>query len=61
MEDFMLDEFDYDDHEEVFEKMLDDQFIDSLEPEFTDEDYFDPDEVAANVSSEWENSRERLY
>lgn len=61
MDDFMLDEFDYRDHEEVFERMQDAEFIDSLEPEFTEENYYDPDEIAANVSSEWENSRERLY
>jgi hypothetical protein len=64
MDDFTLDDFDYQDyreHDEVFERMLDAQYLDSLDPEVMDDDDYDENELAANAASEWENSRERLY
>lgn len=61
MEDYMLDEPDYDD-ETVYDRMEDDAFLYALDPDPMEGEYYDFDEVAANASSDWENSRDKpLY
>ena len=54
--DYMLDEPDYIDQEEMMEAWADREFMEAMK-DFDIEDIFNEDEVAANASSDWENDR----
>lgn len=55
---YMLDDFDYRDQEEMLEAMADKEFVEAMQDFEFDYEYYDIDEVSANASSDWENDRE---
>lgn len=59
--DYMLDEPDYRDQEEMLEALADREFLEAMIDFDLDGEYYDPDEVSANACSDWENDRDQEY